>query len=47
MSRPAVLMVGPLPEDITGPVDAEFNACGLWKADDRDAMAREGSEDKC
>ena len=45
MSRPAVLMIGSLPKDITEPVDAEFNAYGLWQADDRDGVLRQAADE--
>ena len=45
MSRPAVLMIGTFPKDITEPVDAEFNAYGLWQADDRDGVLRQAADE--
>jgi len=44
MSRPAVLMIGPLSKDVTGPVEAEFDACGLWKPADREAVLSEAGD---
>ncbi len=44
MTRPAVLMTGPLSKDISGPVEAEFDACGLWQAADRDAVLGQAAD---